>query len=101
MLPVEREASGSLCFRSGRRHALRRHLVLLIAPSSSFCTLSERAARSPDQRQLKGCAHSAPPTATIPQTLTSLLRGGRPRLFRVSGEGKSLSLTSQPLQYTP
>src|SRR5271157_393079 len=87
--PGSRRFYGRLCgWRRGRS----------LCPCS-FCPL--RAANFPNHRQLKGRAHTAPPVASATaQTLTSVLRPGRPRRLRLSGVGKSFSLTSHSLQYT-
>ncbi len=56
---------------------------------------------SPHRGQLRCRTHSAPTSeSATAQTLTSDLRLGGPRLFRVSGAGKSFSFVSHSLQYT-
>ena len=101
MLPVKAQADdrfggrrwcGRFCSRRNRR----------LVPSPPLFVLGPLwTAHSPKHWQLKGCAHSAPPVASATaQTLTSVLRDGRPRRLRLSGVGKSFSFSSQLLQYT-
>ena len=84
---------------SGYRLQIRMLLSLLRRPY--LPSISETGFR-PYLRQHQCSAQYAPPIASATaHTFISGLRPTRPRLFRLSGEGKSFSFTSHPLQYTP
>src|SRR5579863_4366639 len=103
---VEAEAFGWLSARiRGLRIRLRARLASRSESPARCCgciPLRLGSAFAPRRAQLQRRAHSQPPasSAATPQTLTSGLRFGRPRRFRLSGAGNSFSLTSQPRQYT-